>query len=132
MNFADFCFFVGFFGDALLQLICKIRGNIAKLKNYFALHGPLESLFIAGGMMYLFGFIYMKFFVKVLHLTYNYLYLFLYGGILDIIWRQFNLFPSLKDTYYTANNPIQSFIWGGIPMVLPNIFFSLYYKIMTQ
>ena len=122
MNFADYCFIVGFISDALLQLICKIRGNIAKLKLYFLLHGPLESMYIAGGMMYSFGMIYTYFISKP-----NFIYLFIYGGMLDIIWRQFGLFPSLNYTYYTANNQIESFIWGGIPMVLPYILYKVFH-----
>ena len=119
--FADNCFYVGFIGDFLLQMITKIRGNIANLKPYFNRHGSLEAMFIAGGMMYLFGHIYTTVIgpaepdLNVINL----LKLFIYGGVLDIIWRQFNLFPSLKHTYYTANNQLQSFIWGGIPMIIP-------------
>lgn len=119
-NFERMCFFVGFVGDGLLQWIVQMRGNIANLKPYFTQHGRLESMFIAGGMMFLFGYLYTKFRL-VFQLAPNNLHLFLYGGVLDIIWRQFHLFPSLTYTYYTANNQIESFIWGGIPMVLPNL-----------
>jgi hypothetical protein len=116
-NFPTMSFFIGFFGDLLLQIIVKIRGNIANLKIYFEQHNGLESMFIAGGMMFLFAYLYDLFLLQK-----SFICVFLYGGILDIIWRQFQLFPSLTYTYYTANNQLESFIWGGIPMILPLFF----------
>ena len=125
MDFKLLCFLVGFFGDAFLQIIVLIRGNIANLKVYFQRHGRLESMFIAGGMMFLFGWVYTQLQALFSVSLNNNYYLFLYGGLLDIIWRKFALFPSLTYTYYKANNPIQSFIWGGIPMMLPNLLKNL-------
>ena len=113
MNTLTLYFFTGFFGDMALQLINKFRGNIAGLDKYFKLHGSIESLFIAGGMLWLFAFIYDK-----SKLPFTYQYLFMYGGLLDILFRQLMIFPSL-DTYYAALTPEISFIWGGIPMIAP-------------
>ena len=108
-------FFIGMFGDFLLQLISKLRGDIAGLKPYFELHGSLEAAFIAGGTMFIAAHIYNN----ILRLdTTNVITLFIYGGVLDIIWRQFHLMKTLDETYYKALNPILSFIWGGIPMIL--------------
>jgi len=115
MNLETQSFFIGFFGDLFLQFIVHVRGNIANLKMYFQLHGILESACIAGGMMFLFMYIYLK----ILKLKIDLYLLFIYGGILDIIFRQFNLMKTLQYTYYTANNQFESFIWGGIPMILP-------------
>jgi hypothetical protein len=44
--------------------------------------------------------------------------LFIYGGVMDVLWRQGNLMPTLQHTYYAALSPLLSFIWGGIPMML--------------
>lgn len=111
-------FFIGVIGDALLQIIVRQQGNFAGLRDYFAQHGVLESLFIAGGTMFVATWIYI-----MLGLPSSSIYfLFIYGGILDIIWRNANLMPSLQNTYYKALNPIQSFIWGGIPMTLLLLF----------
>ena len=114
MNFAEAGFVVGFVGDLALQIIVDIRGNIANLKPYFQRHGPIESLFIAGGVMFFVSWIY----EWIPYVQKNYWQVFLYGGIWDILWRKCHLFITFDDTYYTANNQLESFIWGGIPMVL--------------
>ena len=44
----------------------------------------------------------------------------IYGTILDILFRQFRLFPSL-DGYYNALTVPQSILWAIIPMSLPLI-----------
>ena len=105
-------FFIGLLGDAILQLVVKQRGNFAGLRGYFEQHGIFESMCIAAGIMFLVTWIYLK---TGLPLTYP--YLFIYGGLLDVLWRQMNLMPSLKNTYYAALTPLQSFIWGGIPLL---------------
>lgn len=106
-------FFIGVLGDMILQTIVKLKGNFAGLKGYFEQHGILESLMIAGGIMFI-----STHFYQLAKLPITIPYLFIYGGILDILWRQLNLMPSLENTYYKAVNPIQSFIWGGIPMMM--------------
>ena len=106
-------FFIGVLGDMTLQIIVKLNGNFAGLKGYFEQHGILESFMIAGGIMFVSTYIY-----KQLKLPLTIPYLFIYGGILDILFRQLNLMPSLEHTYYAALNPVQSFIWGGIPMLM--------------
>ena len=113
MNFTEKAFLVGFYGDLGLQIISKYRGNIVGLKNYFNQHGSLESMFIAGGMMYLFMLIYVW-----IGFEKNIIYLFIYGGILDILFRNLELFSSLNNTYYKNISPINSFIWGGLPFVM--------------
>ena len=113
MDITTKAFFIGIIGDATLQLIVKIKGNFAGLKGYFEQHGIFESMCIAGGIMFIATYLY-----KQMKLPLTIPYLFIYGGILDILWRQLNLMPSLEHTYYDALNPIQSFIWGSIPMLL--------------
>lgn len=115
MNFPTKCFVVGVVGDACLQLIVKMRGDFAGLRGYFEQHGPLESLCIAGGLMFALGWLYMIMAGE----PSNLLYLFIFGGLWDVAFRQLNLMPSLQHTYYKALTPVQSFVWGGIPMVLP-------------
>jgi hypothetical protein len=106
-------FFIGLFGDMILQTIVKFKGNFAGLKGYFKQHGILESIMIGAGIMLI-----STHFYELTKLPITFPYLFIYGGILDILWRQLNLMPSLEHTYYAALNPIESFIWGGIPMIM--------------
>ena len=108
-------FFVGVVGDIILQIIVKEKGNFAGLKDYFKQHGQMESYMIAGGMMFALSFLY-----ELTGLPLNNVYLFIYGGIWDLLFRYLRLMPSL-DGYYKSLNHIQSFIWGGIPMILPNL-----------
>lgn len=110
---AVFCL-VGFFGDVLLQLMVKKGGKDWGLKGYFEQHGSVESLFIAAGMMSLFAVIY----IYLLKLPLKWEYLIIYGIVLDLIFRVFMIFPSLKG-YYSHLNYFWSAVWGAIPMLLP-------------
>ena len=116
MDYPTAAFAVGFAGDALLQAIVRTTGFDWGLGVYFNQHGSLEAMTIAGGMMFLAA--------KGAGLATggvagrHALPLFLYGGALDVLFRHMRLFPSL-DGYYRALTPAQSFVWGGIPMVLP-------------
>jgi hypothetical protein len=113
----------GFFGDALLQVGGPWLGRkeIWGLKSYFQQHGVAESLCIATGMMTLF---YILYFV-VLKLPADWRYLAVYGIILDLIFRETMVFPSLKD-YYHHLNYFWSGVWGAIPMVLPLVMVKLF------
>jgi hypothetical protein len=106
----------GFIGDASLQVLTKYMGGESGwgLTEYFKLHGPVESLFIAGGMMTLFYIIYFV----LLELPLNWYYLAIYGVILDWIFRETMLFPSLEG-YYKALNYFWSAFWGAVPMIMP-------------
>jgi len=105
---------VGFIGDAMLQLGIKLGADWG-LKGYFKQHGSLEALFIAGGMMVLFYAIYI-----LLKLPLNYTGIAIYAVILDLLWRKFNIFPSLKG-YYGYFNIFWSGVWEIIAMWLPLI-----------
>ena len=113
MDIRTKAFFIGVIGDITLQSIVKLKGNFAGLRDYFIQHGIFESFLIGGGIMFI-----ATYFYQMTKLPMTLPYLFIYGGILDIIWRQLNLMPSLEHTYYKALNPIESFIWGGIPMIM--------------
>lgn len=115
----------GIVGDFILQML--VRNNMGGitgwgLKTYFSRHGHFESMFIAGGMMTLFYIIYLY----VLKLPVKWYYLIIYGVILDLIFRTFMLFPSLKG-YYKYFNHIWSAIWAIIPMLIP-LFVDKYIK----
>ena len=127
LRFRDKCFITGFLGDFVLQMIVKIRGNLSGLKEYFKRHQRFESMFIAGGMMYFFGYIY-----EIIGFEVNYGNLLIYGGLLDVIWRRLGLFNTLTNTYYAENTQFQSMIWGGsLPMILP-LLLSDVFKIITK
>ena len=113
MDLRTKAFFIGMIGDSILQMIVRYRGDFAGLKGYFEQHGIFESLCIAGGIMFIATYIYQQ-----LGLPMKIIPLFIYGGILDILWWKFNLMPSLEHTYYAALNPIQSFFWGGFSTIL--------------
>lgn len=112
----------GFFGDALLQIIApKIGGKTGwGLTPYFGQHGSGEALCIASGMMTVFYIIYFL----ILRLPPNPIYLALYGIILDLLFRELRLFPSL-DGYYESLNYFWSGVWGAIPMVIPLFLYKL-------
>ena len=116
MNFRDKAFFIGMGGDLALQVITKQRGDFAGLKEYYEIHGEIESLFIAGGMMFGFSYLYQLSGLPITNTN-----LFLYGGMLDVIFRNGKISKTLNETYYKNTTPLQSFIFGGIPMVLPNL-----------
>lgn len=120
MQVEDYAFIVGVVGDAILQILVQTPyGEKWGLNKYFQLHGPIASLLIAGGMMYLF--------VGVFRLSFgstpSYALTFLYGMMLDVIFRITRIMPSL-DGYYEALTPIMSMIWGGIPAVIPFFLFN--------
>ena len=112
-------FFTGFIGDLLLQ-IATSKGLIDDfLKSYFKQHGVFESACIGGGMMTLF---YILFIYS--GLEFNYKNLIIYGIILDLLFRELNIFPSLKE-YYIYLNYFWSAVWGAIPIILPYFIFNL-------
>lgn len=108
---------VGFFGDALLQVLVSRTSLGGKsgwgLKEYFAQHGRAESLTIAAGMMAIFY----AFYIYVLQFPLKWYYLAAYGVILDLLFRKSMIFPSLKG-YYAHLNYFWSAFWGAIPILL--------------
>jgi hypothetical protein len=117
---------VGFFGDWGLQLISLIRGDIVGLKKYFEHHGSLASAFIASGMMGFFTLLY-----KLSGLPVNHLNLFIYGVILDIIFRFGGIMRSLNDTYYKHITLLNSMIWGGLPFNMALMTFTILKMILN-
>lgn len=117
-----YAFFVGFIGDAILQIITANTSYDWGLRKYFSQHGRPESLFIAGGMLVLFYSIIPN---KFLSLTpFNIALISLYGIVLDLIFRKTMVFKSL-DGYYNHLNYFWSGVWGAIPMILPMLAVSV-------
>lgn len=116
IDLVSISFLVGFFGDLTLQLASPRLGGPTGwgLTPYFKQHGKAESLFIAGGMMALFFIIYLY----VFRLPPNYVYLAIYGIVLDLLFRWFRIFPSL-DGYYGYLNYFWSGFWQAFSMILP-------------
>jgi hypothetical protein len=113
----------GFFGDLGLQLLTSLGfGGTSGwgLHVYFQQHGRAEALFVAAGMMTLFYVLYW-----FTALPWTYLYLAIYGVILDLLFRYGRIFPSL-DGYYNALSIVESALWGAIPMMLPLFFYSIH------
>ena len=117
-------FLTGFIGDSLLQIgssALHLGGSTSwGLRDYFAKHGRAESVCIAGGMMILFYLIYFY----ILCLQANYIYLAIYGIILDFIFRKTMIFPSLKG-YYEYFDYFWSAVWGAIPLIMPLALYDL-------
>ena len=111
-----YAFFVGFIGDAILQIITANTSYDWGLRKYFSQHGRPESLFIAGGMLVLFYSIIPSKFLSVT--PFNIALIALYGIVLDLIFRKTMVFKSL-DGYYNHLNYFWSGVWGAIPIVLP-------------
>jgi len=108
-------FMVGFVGDSILQFSVNNLGFNMGLKNYFIKHGRVESLFIAGGIVALALILY----TVVLKLPLTYTNLFIYGIVLDFIFRLTRFFPSLDEYYDRLSIPETAIIGGSIPVMLP-------------
>lgn len=107
----------GFVGDALLQIGTKHFGFGGPtgygLREYFRVHGVVESLFIAAGMMTIFFIAY-----AALGLPFKLAYLALYGIALDAFFRATMICPSLRG-YYEHLNYFWSAFWGAVPAMMP-------------
>lgn len=115
VSWVEACLLTGLLGDAGLQALD--RGTWG-LTGYFSQHGRVESLFIAAGMMGVFGALY-----SGLGLPLGVLPLLLYGGLLDLVFR-YTMVASSLSGYYTAMPVPLSFLWGGIPFVIALTLFS--------
>jgi len=111
MNLRTKAFFLGFIGDMILKTIVNLGGNFGGLKVYFEQHDILETVFISAGSMFLATLIYEQ---TGLPLTIP--YVFIYGGLLNIIFKKI-IMLTLENTYKELNL-IQSFLWGGLPMLM--------------
>lgn len=115
-------FFVGFIGDAILQIATQQKLIDPFLKDYFDLHGSAESMTIGGGMMVFFYMVYLY-----SGLPLNYLNLAIYGIILDFIFRKTMVYKTLTG-YYDYLGYFWSAVWGAIPLVLPYFIFKTFFK----
>jgi hypothetical protein len=121
----------GFMGDGSLQLLtkkAKLGGPTGwGLLGYFKLHGSVEALFIAGGMMTIFYII----FLFALRLPPTWYYLAIYGVVLDLLFRVTMLFPTL-DGYYRALNYVESAFWGAVPLLIPLWSVQIYRLVISK
>jgi hypothetical protein len=119
MDIVSVAFRGGFFGDLFLQFLANNTFFDYGLREYFAQHNGPEALFIAGGMMAFFMIIY-----NLTGLPLKWQYLAVYGVILDLLFRTFNIFPSLKG-YYSSLNHFWSGLWQAVSMVLILVAYSV-------
>ena len=116
----------GFFGDVFLQIRVKYFGGDGGLKKYFAQHGRAEALCIATGMMA----ILQMFYLYVLCLPLNYVYLAIYGVVVDIIFRTTMVFSSLDEYYKVLDYPFTTTVGGALPAILPFFIYNMLNKIL--
>ncbi len=114
-------FMVGFVGDAILPIAVTSFGSDIGLKNYFIQHGKVESLLI-GAAIVCFAYI---LYTVVLKLPLTYTNLFIYGILIDFVFRFTRFFPSLNEYYDKLNIFQTSVIGGSIPAMLPYFFYKL-------
>lgn len=96
------------------------RKNRMGLKLYFEKHGRAESLFIAAGMMTLFYAAYLY----LIPLPITYLYLAIYGIVIDFIFRKTMIFSSLVG-YYQYFGYVGSAFWMAFPIIIPLLIFDV-------
>lgn len=118
LSWTEACLLTGFLGDAGLQLLDHGTWG---LTQYFTQHGRTESLFVAAGMMGVFGGLY-----SLAGLPLAVLPLLLYGGGLDLVFRYTMVATSLEG-YYQAMPVWLSFLWGGIPFVIALTLFQTFF-----
>lgn len=114
----------GFFGDIFLQIRVKYLGGDGGLKKYFAQHGRAEAICIATGMMA----ILQMFYLYVLCLPLNYVYLAIYGVVVDIFFRTTMVFSSLDEYYKVLDYPFTTTIGGALPAILPYFIYNMLYN----
>jgi hypothetical protein len=117
---------VGFFGDLGTQIAIKLGVGGEKglgLKEYFAQHGKVESLFIAAGIMAVFYSVY-----ALTNLPFTILYMIIYSIILDLLFRYLRIFPSL-DKFYQNSVPSTLIFGAIIPFVLPILILKITEKL---
>jgi hypothetical protein len=114
----------GFFGDIFLQIRVKYLGGDGGLKKYFAQHGRAEAICIATGMMA----VLQMFYLYVLCLPLNYVYLAIYGVVVDIFFRTTMVFSSLDEYYKVLDYPFTTTIGGALPAILPYFIYNMLYN----
>lgn len=116
-------FLTGFVGDAITQFLTNIGFDMG-LEKYFKQHGRVESLFTAAAIVALAYILY----IYVLKLPLTYTNLFVYGFILDLIFRYTHFFPSLNEYYDSVSILKTSIIGGSIPAILPLLIYKNFTK----
>ena len=113
----------GFIGDFGIQLITKKMGGPTGwgFKPYFLQHGSVESACIAAGMVTLFYIVYLY----VFRLPPVWYYMAIYAILLDLLFREMMIFPSLQEYYKQVNYFGTAFFGGVIPLLIPLIVMKL-------
>jgi len=105
-------FLMGVLGDAGLQMLgTSISSEQWGLRDYFARHGPVESLFVAGGMVSAFWY------VSTIYLgldPYGSAFL---GAVTDVAFRTWLPMKSLAG-YYAYMPWWKSVFWAAFPAYL--------------
>jgi hypothetical protein len=115
IDIVSLAFLTGFVGDAVLQIAVNKLGFDMGLRDYFVQHGRVEALFIGGAIVVLPYIIY----IYLLNLPLTYTNLFMYGIVVDFIFRYTRFFPSLNEYYDKLSIPETTLIGGAIPAILP-------------
>jgi hypothetical protein len=117
---------VGLIGDGILNWATQdgSKYNFG-LRGYFKTHGSLEAMFIAGTIMWVTMWLALKAWPHGNRHPHIILFLFLFGSITDILYRELRLMPSL-DGMYEEFSPMVSMFWAGGPLVLAYLIASLY------
>ena len=115
----------GMIGDLILQILSKFFSNGLGLKTYFATHGILESMFIAGGLLAFVYVLYQYIIDKYkITTTITLVDLMIMAIILDLLFRYLKLFPSLKYYYRTYSIPITMTFGSIIPILIPYVLYT--------
>lgn len=122
--------FVGFFGDLIMQILGRYIPYYKKccLSEYFKQHGPVESLFIAMGLM---SFLYITY-IYVFKFPIKWYYIALYGIIWDLIFRVFRVFPSLDQFYDNHGYLFTAILGGAVPILMPYVVVKIYEYIKNR
>jgi hypothetical protein len=110
-------FVVGLVGDILLNFSTQNLGYDFGLKKYFKHHGALEAMFIAAGLMWASMWLGLKLWPLDINHPDTVLFLFLFGSVVDVLFREYRLMPTL-DGMYKSLHPFLSMIYAGGPLVL--------------
>ena len=111
-------FVFGITADIALNVVTKQDWTPdVGLKDYFVKHGALESVFIAGGLLFGSMFTGLTFWGGDVNRVGTVPFLFAYGALLDVAFRRFRLMPTL-DSMYNKLHPLTSILWAGGPLVL--------------
>jgi hypothetical protein len=109
-------FTVGFFADLALNYLTTTQDWKVGLKGYFKKHGVMESAFIAAAIMYASMWVGFTLHGVVTPQMDQGVFIFVFGLIIDNLFRFGNLMPSLECMYNALSIPTSMF-WAGGPLL---------------